>query len=421
MIKEVKKGQPICLIVDDEDDYLFMLERTLKDLGIKSLKAGTVNEALKLIATENFTLCITDMLLPDTRGGKRRQTGGMDVISQVRQEKPRVPIIAITSVATLETTVQVLQLGAFDYIFRPTTIVTLRHVINNALRFSENIQLENAEKREYIANNLIGNSNVMRELRSKLETFAYKQAPVYISGETGTGKEVVARAIHRLSSRADKSFVAINCGAIPIDLVESQFFGHKKGSFSGATQDKKGLFQAAEGGVLFLDEIGDFPLAIQAKLLRAIQEKKICPVGSNQEIPVDVRILSATHRDLDELVKSGNFRADLLYRIKVMELHVPPLRERIEDIPLLAAKILDHFSAESNMSPTFQLNSEALAVLQNHPFYGNVRELQNILERATMICQSNEISCKDLQLPGMNDSSLETTVEESKNSEELID
>jgi two-component system response regulator PilR (NtrC family) len=224
---------------------------------------------------------------------------------------------------------------------------------------------------------------------------------VHINGESGTGKEVVARVIHRLSSRAEKPFVPVNCGAIPSELVESEFFGHKKGSFSGATQDKTGLFQAAEGGVLFLDEIGDLPFTVQAKLLRAIQEKKIRPLGSTQEIPVDVRILSATHQDLEELVKIGSFRQDLLYRIKVVELRVPPLRERVEDIPLLAAKILDRISKESNMVPPFQFSSNALITLQNYPFDGNVRELQNILERTATVCQSSRISRKNLELPGM--------------------
>ncbi len=398
---EAKKIQSVCLIVDDEVDNLVVLERTLKGLGIECLKASTVNEALKLIASAEFSLCITDMQLPNTRGGALRSDGGMDIIANIHQKKPDLPIIAITGFSDLESTVQVLKLGAFDYTFKPITVITLRHIVNSALRYSESILMKNVEKREYIANNLIGNSKIMRELRSKLETCAYTQIPVHINGESGTGKEVVARVIHRLSSRAEKPFVPVNCSAIPSELVESEFFGHKKGSFSGATQDKTGLFQAAEGGVLFLDEIGDLPFTVQAKLLRAIQEKKIRPLGSTQEIPVDVRILSATHQDLEELVKIGSFRQDLLYRIKVVELRVPPLRERVEDIPLLAAKILDRISKESNMVPPFQFSSNALITLQNYPFDGNVRELQNILERTATVCQSSRISRKNLELPGM--------------------
>jgi len=404
MVKiEAKQTQTVCLIVDDEVDNLVILERTLKGLDIQCLKAGTVNEALKLIASAEFSLCITDMQLPNIHGGALRSDGGIDIIANIHQKKPDIPIIAITGFSDLESTVQVLKLGAFDYTFKPITAITLRHIVNSALRYSESILLKNVEKREYIANNLIGNSKIMRELRSKLETCAYTQIPVYINGESGTGKEVVARVIHRLSSRAEKPFIPVNCSAIPSELVESEFFGHKKGSFSGATQDKVGLFQAAEGGVLFLDEIGDLPFTVQAKLLRAIQEKKIRPVGSTHEIPVDVRILSATHQDLDELVKMGSFRQDLLYRIKVVELRVPPLRERVEDISLLATKILARISTESNMEPPFQLHPDALMALQNYPFYGNVRELQNILERTATVCQSSEISRKDLELPDMDD------------------
>jgi len=411
---EANKTQSVCLIVDDEVDNLVVLERTLNGLGIECLKASTVNDALKLIASAEFSLCITDMQLPDTRGGALRSNGGMDIITNIHQKKPDLPIIAITGFSDLESTVQVLKLGAFDYTFKPITVITLRHIVNSALRYSESILMKNVEKREYIANNLIGNSKIMRELRSKLETCAYTQIPVYINGESGTGKEVVARVIHRLSSRAEKPFVPVNCSAIPSELVESEFFGHKKGSFSGATQDKAGLFQAAEGGVLFLDEIGDLPFTVQAKLLRAIQEKKIRPIGSTQEIPVDVRILSATHQDLEELVKIGSFRQDLLYRIKVVELRVPPLRERVEDIQLLATKILARISKESNMEPPFQLHPNALIALQNYPFEGNVRELQNILERTATVCQSSKISRNDLGLPDIEEDNDDSDAEEEE-------
>lgn len=395
--------QPICLLIDDEQDILGMLERTLKrDLGIKSLKANTVNAALDLITTAAFSLCLTDMSLPDTPDGNIQTDGGMEIIRRIHQKDPTIPIIVMTAHANTKSTAQSLKLGAFDYISKPISVIKLRHVIKNALEATELTLVKNTEKREYVANNLIGDSKQMRELRAKLETIAYTQVPIHIKGESGTGKEVVARAIHRLSSRADKPFVAVNCGAISSELMESEFFGHKKGSFTGATQNKEGLFQTAEGGFLFLDEIGDLPLPMQAKLLRAIQEKQVRPVGSNQEIPVDVRILSATHRDLNELVKMGSFREDLSYRINVIELCVPPLRERISDIPLLAENILHHVSATLGIDPALYLHPDAIATLQHYHFDGNVRELQNILERAATVCQSSEILLQDLQLPNAN-------------------
>ncbi|MEZ5673429.1 MAG: sigma-54 dependent transcriptional regulator [Thiotrichaceae bacterium] len=392
--------QPVCLLVDDEPDILIMLERTLKkDFRIECLKARTVNEALELIATTEFSLCLTDMRLPNQINCGVQPHGGMRVIAEIHKKNPTIPIIVMTAHADSESTTQSLKVGAFDYISKPIAIVKLIHVIKNALEATEYTLAINTKKREYVTKHLIGDSKQMRELRSKLETIAYAQVPVLIKGESGTGKEVVARAIHRLSSRADKPFIAVNCGAISSELMESEFFGHKKGSFTGAMQNKNGFFQAAEGGFLFLDEIGDLPLPMQVKLLRAIQEKQIRPVGSNQEIPADVRILSATHRDLGELVKTGGFREDLLYRINVIELYIPPLRERAEDISLLSQVILKRVSATLGINPALYLHSEAIKVLQRYPFEGNIRELQNILERAATVCQSSEILPQDLQLP----------------------
>lgn len=391
--------QPVCLLVDDEPDILIMLERTLKkDFRIGCLKARTVNEALELIATTEFSLCLTDMRLPNQINGGVQPHGGMRVIAEIHKKNPTIPIIVMTAHADSESTAQSLKLGAFDYISKPIAIVKLLHVIKNAVEATEYTLAINTKKREYVAKNLIGDSKQMRELRSRLETIAYAQVPVLIRGESGTGKEVVARAIHRLSSRADKPFVAVNCGAISSELMESEFFGHKKGSFTGAMQNKNGFFQTAEGGFLFLDEIGDLPLTMQVKLLRAIQEKQIRPVGASQEIPADVRILSATHRDLGELAKTGGFRDDLLYRINVIELYIPPLRERAEDIQLLSQVILNRVSATLGINPALYLHPEAIKTLQRYYFEGNIRELQNILERAATVCQSSEILPQDLQL-----------------------
>lgn len=394
------KTLPLCLLVDDAPDILHMLALTLKkDLGIRSLKASSIHEALQFIETVPFTLCLTDMQLPSEPGGRFQEDGGIQIINALHQKNPETPIIVMTAYASLESTVQSLKEGAFDYISKPLSIVKLRHTVSNALQATTSTFAENTEKREYVVNNLIGDSLVIRKLRAQLETVAYAQIPVHITGESGVGKEVVARVIHRLSPCADKPFIAVNCSAISSELVESEFFGHRKGSFTGAEKHKEGLFQAADGGILFLDEIGDLPQSMQGKLLRAIQEKKIRPVGSNQEIPIEVRILSATHRDLDALVKEGTFRGDLLYRIKVIELRVPPLRDRVEDIPLLANKILSQISQDFGLYSDFTLDPIAIEVLKTYPFPGNVRELRNILERAAAVCQSSQISLEDLELP----------------------
>jgi two-component system response regulator PilR (NtrC family) len=403
MVINPHKATDLCLLVDDDPDILPLLERTLKkDFGIHSIKTNSINEAIQFIKTVPFALCLTDMQLPYEYNGKFQEDGGIQIVNALRQHAPETPIIVMTAYASLESTVQSLKEGAFDYISKPISIIKLRHTVSNALQATTSTFVENTEKREYVANNLIGDSLVIRKLRAQLETIAYAQIPVHITGESGVGKEVVARVIHRLSPCADKPFIAVNCSAISSDLMESEFFGHRKGSFTGAEKHKEGLFQAADGGILFLDEIGDLPQSMQAKLLRAIQEKKIRPVGSNQEIPIDVRILSATHRDLEALVKDGTFRGDLLYRIKVIELRVPPLRDRIEDIPLLASKILSEISRDFGLYSDFTLDPLAVGVLKTYPFFGNVRELRNILERAAAVCQSSQISLEDLELPAHN-------------------
>lgn len=414
MTTNTAKSSALCLLVDDDSDILPLLERTLKkDLGIQSLKASSISEAIQFIKTVPFALCLTDMQLPYQPGGRSEADGGIQIVNALHQHSPKTPIIVMTAYASLESTVQSLKIGAFDYISKPISIVKLRHTISNALQATTSTLAENTEKREYVANSLIGDSLVIRKLRAQLETVAYAQIPVHITGESGSGKEVVARVIHRLSPRADKPFVAVNCSAISSELMESEFFGHRKGSFTGAEKHKEGLFQAADGGILFLDEIGDLPLQMQAKLLRAIQEKQVRPVGSNQEVPIDVRILSATHQDLDSLVKNGIFREDLLYRIKVMELRVPPLRERVEDILLLSNKILSHISKEFGLHSDFTLDPVVIETLKTYPFPGNVRELQNILERAAAVCQSSQITLEDLELPDYDCELFFTDKEES--------
>jgi two-component system response regulator PilR (NtrC family) len=285
--------------------------------------------------------------------------------------------------------------GAFDFVSKPVDLVALRQMIKSALKLSDS----NTAKNQQMRHLLLGESSLMREIRAKITKLARSQAPVYISGESGSGKELVARLIHQQSSRSDQPFIAINCGAIPHELIESEFFGHKKGSFTGAVTDKKGLFQAAEGGTLFLDEVADLPLSLQVKLLRAIQEKKIRPVGDYQEIPVDIRLLSATHRNLANMVQEGTFRQDLYYRINVIDLHIPPLRERMGDIPLLTEHILARLTGQK--SPN--LSVSASNALQQYPFPGNVRELENILERSLALYNGEEIDVDDLNLPVSSD------------------
>ncbi len=280
--------------------------------------------------------------------------------------------------------------GAFDFVSKPVDLKVLRNLVNTALRLSDR-PLRDRRSR----NDLLGESEAMRATRSKIAKLARSQAPVYVSGESGTGKELVAKLIHQKGPRADKPFVPVNCGAIPTELMESEFFGHKKGSFTGANAEKEGLFQAAHGGTLFLDEVAELPLHMQVKLLRAIQEKAVRPVGASQEIPVDVRILSATHKDLGQLVQHGDFRQDLYYRINVIELRVAPLRERTEDIPLLAEHILDRLSAAHGETAPL-LSDEAVHALERYPFPGNVRELENILERAMTLCEGEQIQVQDL-------------------------
>ena len=373
------------LVVDDEPDIRELLDITLSRMDLKVKSASDVKAAKTLLQQGSFDLCLTDMKLPDG--------DGLELMEYIQINYPTIPVAVITAYGNMEIAIRALKNGAFDFVSKPLDLQVLRNLVNTALKLDSYPKIDARSR-----HTLLGDSSVMRNIRSKIAKLGRSQAPIHIAGESGTGKELVARLIHSKSPRYEKPFVAVNCGAIPSDLMEAEFFGHKKGSFTGAVSDQAGLFQAADGGCLFLDEIADLPLSLQVKLLRAIQEKSIRPIGSQQEIPVDVRILSATHRNLAGLVQENKFRQDLYYRINVIELEVPPLRERREDIPALAEHILSKMIEQSGENKP-ELSSEALDVLKRYSFPGNVRELENILERAIALFDNNRIEIEDLNLP----------------------
>lgn len=368
------------LLVDDEPDILQLLEITLARMNLTTRRATNLAEAR--IALEEFTpdLCLTDMKLPDGNG--------LSLISHMQRSYPDIPVAMITAHGSVESAIEALKLGAFDFVTKPLALEKLRELVGHALQIRPDTP-------DSASTELIGTTPPIENLRGQIHKVARSQAPVHIQGESGVGKEVVARLIHKLGPRADKPFIAVNCGAIPHDLVESELFGHKKGSFTGATSDKAGLFQTASGGTLLLDEIADLPLPVQVKLLRAIQEKTIKPVGSDSETPTDVRLLSATHKNLAHEVSAGRFRDDLYYRINVIGIHVPALRERLEDVPLLADHLLAKIGQEQG-SPAKQMSDEAREALLHHSFPGNVRELENVLARANALAESDTIRTDDL-------------------------
>ncbi|WP_339080118.1 sigma-54 dependent transcriptional regulator [Pseudomonas sp. TMP9] len=372
------------LIVDDEPDIRELLEITLGRMKIDTRSARNVKEAREWLAKEPFDLCLTDMRLPDGTG--------LELVQHILQRHPQVPVAMITAYGSLDTAINALKAGAFDFLTKPVDLTRLRELVAAALR------LRSADGEELpVDSRLLGESPPMKTLRKQILKLARSQAPVYISGESGSGKELVARLIHEQGSRGEQPFVPVNCGAIPTELMESEFFGHKKGSFTGAIEDKQGLFQAANGGTLFLDEVADLPLPMQVKLLRAIQEKAVRTVGGQQEVIVDVRILCATHKDLAAEVAAERFRQDLYYRLNVIELRVPALRERREDIALLADSMLKRLAEGTGISAA-KLDEEALEKLKSYRFPGNVRELENMLERAYTLCEDDRISASDLRL-----------------------
>lgn len=379
-------NRPTVLIIDDEPDIRELLEITLIRMGVDTHSAKCVVDAKQALSDQTFDLCLTDMNLPDGNG--------IELVSYIQNNFPDMPVAMITAYGSVETAISALKAGAFDFISKPVDLKQLRDLVTAALNLSDKHSQTSAEKNTQ--RHIIGKTEVIHDLNSQISKLARSQAPVYISGESGSGKELVARLIHEQSHRAKTGqFIAVNCGAIPSELVESEFFGHKKGSFSGAIEDKPGLFRAAEGGTLFLDEVADLPLAMQVKLLRAIQEKSIRPVGEQQEVKVDIRLLSATHKDLSKLVEQGLFREDLFYRINVIKLNVPPLRDRKQDIPLLAKHFLATICAQ-NKSAQVSFDPEALSALEAYTFPGNVRELQNMIERAFTLCENNVILKTDL-------------------------
>ncbi len=373
------------LVVDDERDIRELLVLTLGRMGLRVDAAADVTSARAQLAEHSYDLCLTDMRLPDG--------SGLDLIAHIVARYPDTPVAMITAYGNVEAAVGALKAGAFDFVSKPVDLTVLRRLVNNALDLHQ--QRRSAAPS---ASGLTGESAVMQQLRQTIAKLARSQAPVYIAGESGAGKERVAKLIHEQGPRANGPFVPVNCGAIPAELMESEFFGHKKGSFTGAHVDKDGLFQAANGGTLFLDEVAELPLHMQVKLLRVIQEKSVRAVGAAAEAPVDVRILSATHKDLAQQVEDNRFRHDLFYRLNVIELRVPPLRERGEDIPMLVESILQRLSAEIG-EPLPYLDADALQALREYPFPGNVRELENILERATALCEGATIHRSDLRLP----------------------
>ncbi|OOG59058.1 sigma-54-dependent Fis family transcriptional regulator [Rhodanobacter sp. B05] len=379
------------LVIDDERDIRELLTITLGRMDLQVEAVGTVAEARRALTENTYDLCFTDMHLPDGNG--------QEIIELIAGTCPDTPVAMITAYGNVDAAVNALKAGAFDFVSKPVDIQMLRGLVRTALRLAEEKREGGAAaKATGSSDRLIGDSPAMQQVRATITKLARNQAPVYIAGESGVGKELVARLIHEQGPRASGPFMPVNCGAIPSELMESEFFGHRKGSFTGASADKEGLFQAAQGGTLFLDEVAELPLHMQVKLLRAIQEKAVRPIGGRDEIPVDVRILSATHKNLGQLVEQGQFRQDLFYRINVIELRVPPLRERRGDVPQLSAFILKALSGKSGES-IGQLSAAARQALDAYDFPGNVRELENILERAMAMCDGANIEASDLMLP----------------------
>ena len=377
--------KPTVLIVDDEPDLVELVKLTLERMNLATAAAGDLATARRVLGEQHFDLCLADMRLPDG--------DGLDLVAWIQQHQPQLPVAVITAHGNVETAVRALKAGAFDFVSKPLDLGVLRRLVAVAIRLGA----EDGAETVRLGPHLLGDSPAMDALRALIARVARSQAPVHISGESGTGKELVARLIHSSGARRAGPFIPVNCGAIPTELMESELFGHKRGSFSGAVSDKLGLVQSAEGGTLFLDEVADLPLHMQVKLLRVIQEKTVRPVGEQHEQPIDVRVLSATHKNLAALVAAGKFREDLYYRINVIDIHVPALRDHAGDIPELAAALLRRLGRRlGEEAPS--LGADALAALQSYAFPGNVRELENILERALTLSSSEEIGVGDLQL-----------------------
>jgi two-component system response regulator PilR (NtrC family) len=381
--------QRCVLVVDDEVDILELIELTLLRMGLDVERAMSVRDAAaKITAGRHYDLCLTDMRLPDGTG--------LEIVENITRAGLDLPVAVITAHGNTENAVAALKAGAFDYVSKPVSLDQLRTLVKSALSLPKVGETKSAELAPG-EKGLLGTSPAIGHVRDLIEKLARSEAPVHITGESGSGKELAARLIHQKSARRDRPFVPVNCGAIPENLMESEFFGYRKGAFTGADADRDGFFQAANGGTLFLDEVADLPLPMQVKLLRAIQEKKARKVGSTQEDSVDVRIISATHQNLADCVESGKFRHDLYYRLNVIELRMPALRDMREDIPAIAGAVLDKLAGQAKVSLP-QLELEAMQALAQYDFPGNVRELENILERAMALCDGQKITTADLQL-----------------------
>jgi two-component system, NtrC family, response regulator PilR len=386
------------LIVDDERDLLDLLELALMRMGLEVERATNIHEALQQLDKKIYNLCLTDMRLPDG--------DGIVIVRHVASHHAEVPVAVITAHGNMENAIEVLKAGAFDYLSKPVALGQLRALVRTALKLTQ----QSVDATREGAPILMGRSQAMEKVRNLIERVARSQAPVHISGESGSGKELAARLIVEKSARRDQPFVAVNCGAIPEMLVESEFFGYRKGAFTGAEKDRDGFFQAADGGTLFLDEVADLPLSMQVKLLRAIQEKKVRKVGDTQEQPVDVRIISATHHSLSERVQQGKFRQDLYYRLNVIALHMPALREMRDDIAGIAQQLLKRLRGEADV----EFSPEAMQLLSQYSFPGNVRELENIIERALALCNGEEITATDLHLLPVATKSAVSEIESNK-------
>jgi two-component system response regulator PilR (NtrC family) len=372
------------LIVDDEDDILELIELTLLRMGLEVERASTVKDAIAKVQAGSFDLCLTDMRLPDGEG--------LELVQFISDNLSDLPVAVITAHGNTENAVAALKAGAFDYLAKPVSLEQLRTLVKSALSLPTPSTAK--PQGEY---GLLGDSGAIQQARELIEKLARNEAAVHITGESGSGKELAARMIHERSVRRAQPFVPVNCGAIPENLMESEFFGYRKGAFTGADSDRDGFFQAANGGTLFLDEVADLPLPMQVKLLRVIQEKKVRKVGATQEEPVNVRIISATHQKLGENVEAGKFRHDLYYRLNVIELRMPALREMREDIPQFVVALLDKLARNAGAKKP-EVADEALDELKLYDFPGNVRELENVLERAMALCSEGRITANDLQL-----------------------
>ncbi len=375
------------LVVDDEPDIRELLEITLLRMGLEVKCAEDYTSATRLLHEQEYDFCLTDMKLPDG--------DGISLVKHIQKHQPDMPVAVITAHGNMEMAIKAMKAGAYDFVSKPVSLEKLRNLIENGIQTSITVIRADPERPQKY--HIIGESKHIKKLRETIKKFARNQAPIFIEGESGTGKELVARQIHAQGARADAPFIAVNCGAIPSELMESELFGHLKGSFTGAVSDNPGLFRAADGGTLFLDEIADLPLPMQVKLLRVIQEKSIRPVGSAEEQSVDVRIISASHKNLADLVEQGQFRQDLYYRINVIGIQVPPLRKRSEDVELLTRHILHKLGQDNEHH--YDIAQDALQALNQYEFPGNVRELENILERACAMSENGIISSADLHIP----------------------